>query len=236
MDPVGVFVVAAIFVGFAALVVYALRKAKQDRAKSEAFFRAMFPDIATHFHPERVLEFAQARLARGTGSGAYTWDNPPGFPSATRAEVTPAPKGERFRLLDAGGKPIAEFTWEDHPEGGALRVGKGKLTASLRAKNDPAVRYWHPEREFKWSRLKGWRFTTPMTEESFDSNSSGTQWSSDSSSSSSVAPAAAAGAAGAAIVAAGGAFDGGGASEGWSEGGGAGSESSSSESSSATAY
>jgi len=111
-------------------------------------------------------------------------------------------------LLHAFGR----FVFQEHAEGGVLRMGPGKLTANLR---DAAVRYWHPEREFKWSKLKGWRLITSLSDRSIDSSDRGTSWSSSDSSSATSTAAAAAGTA--AVLGAGGAFDGGGSSDSWSD-------------------
>jgi hypothetical protein len=194
------------------------RDATQARARQEALFRATFPELQPHFHPEKVLQFVNARRGRGGSLAGTTWKNPPGFPAAASAEIAADAKGEAVRLLDAAGAVLAGFVFQDHADGGVLRMGGGKLTVNLR---DAAVRYWHPEREFKWSRAKGWRLITSLSDRSIDSNDRGTSFSSDSPSSSSTVTTAAAAAAGAAVVTgAGGAFDGGGSSSSWDEGGG----------------
>jgi hypothetical protein len=155
------------------------------------------------------------------------WKSPPGF-AADRAEIQPDGAREKVRLLDAAGVLLADFLFEDHAEGGVLRFGKGKFTVNVRDPV-PRVRYWHPDREFKWSRQKGWTFFNRMAEESFSSSDrSPGDSSSDSSSSRGVAAAAG-------IVAAGGAFDGGGASQAWDDGGRGAESSSSTESSSGAA-
>jgi hypothetical protein len=48
---------------------------------------------------------------------------------------------ENVRLVDAAGATVAAFVFEEVAEGGALRLGKGKLTATLNAP-EPKVRYW----------------------------------------------------------------------------------------------
>jgi hypothetical protein len=114
-------------------------------------------------------------------------------------------------MLDSAGAVLTRFLLQEHPEGAALRIGPGKLTANLK---DSAVRYWHPEREFKWSRAKGWRVINALSDRGIDTSDSGTSFSS-----SSTANTVAAAAAGAAVVAgAGGAFDGGGSSSSWDAG------------------
>lgn len=209
----------AILVVGGAMIAGRLNSARQranesaQRDKNEALFRAMFPELQPHFHPERVIEFVRARLARGPAPAASYWSRPPGFPAASAAECAVGEKGrEHVRLA---GKPrgiLGEFQFEKHPEGAVLRVDKGKLTVDLRKPEDPRVRYWHPEREFKWSRA-GWIFRTPVADEPFESSSSGSNSSSSDSSSGSARTAAAA----AGIVGLGGAFDGGGASAGWDD-------------------
>ena len=186
-----------------------VRESTQSRAKQEALFQATFPELQPHFHPEKVLQFVKARRARTGSLVGTTWKNPPGFPGAAVAEIAADAKGEAVRLLDAAGGVLGRFVFQEHAEGGVLRMGPGKLTANLR---DAAVRYWHPEREFKWSRLKGWRLITSLSDRPMDSNDHGTSWSS---SDSSVASTAAAAAGVAAVAGAGGAFDGGGSSASW---------------------
>ena len=178
------------------------------RKKQEALFQASFPELQPHFHPERVLQFVTARRARKTGTS--TWKNPPGFSAAAIAEFAADPKGEAVRLLDAAGALLAQFVFQDVPEGGVIRMGAGKFTVNLK---DAAVRYWHPEREFKWSRLKGWRVLTALSDRSIDSTDHGTSYSSSDRSSTATTVAGAAAAAG--VVGAGGAFDGGGSSGAW---------------------
>jgi hypothetical protein len=211
-------------------------RAEEDRA--EAMFRAMFPELQPHFHPERVDEYVFARLDRlkqepkpGTFAGSHrlldaktVWKNPPGFPDAESATLETTEKGERTVLLDSAQKPLAEFLFQARPEGGGVvRLGKGKLTATRDAKDRPSVRYWHPDREFKWKWPKDWKFTSRMSEEPISSTESGSSFSSSSSSS----PAAPAAAAAAGLAGLGGTFDGGGASQGWDDrGGSAGGESS----------
>ena len=187
-----------------------VRESTQSRAKQEALFQATFPELQPHFHPEKVLQFVKARRARTGSLVGTTWKNPPGFPGAAAAEIAADAKGEAVRLLDAAGAVLGRFVFQEHAEGGVLRMGPGKLTANLR---DAAVRYWHPEREFKWSKLKGWRLITSLSDRSIDSSDRGTSWSSSDSSSSTAAAAAGT----AAVLGAGGAFDGGGSSDSWSD-------------------
>lgn len=190
-------------------------KAGSAGERSEAYFRSMFPELQPHFHPEKLVRFVRERNGSKKIVGGYTWRNPPGFETAA-AVVVMAGGREGIRLLDAAGALVAEFDYEQQQGGAALRVGRGKLTVVLEPGNNPRVRYWHPQREFKWSRTGGWQFITPVTEESIDSDDSGTRWSSDSrSSSSSLGTAAAAGAAAVLVSGAGGAFAGGGASDQW---------------------
>ena len=179
------------------------------RKKQEALFQASFPELQPHFHPEKVLQFVAARHARKAAMGTSTWKNPPGFAAAAITEFAADAKGEAVRLLDSAGSLLARFIFQETPEGGVIRMGAGKFTVNLK---DAAVRYWHPEREFKWSRLKGWRVLSALSDHSIDSTDRGTSFSSDSSSTTSMGT----GAAAAAVVAgAGGTFDGGGSSAAW---------------------
>lgn len=202
--------------GLAVAVVFVIRKSRAEAKRGEALFQSMFPELQPYFHPRKLIPFVRARLDRKAQPGR--WKNPAGFEVDT-AEMLEAVEGrERVRLLDATGEMLAEFTFEDHAEGGALRVGKGKLTVNVRDPNNPRVRYWHPDREFKWKGGK-WTFQSRMADRDIESSDSGTSFSSDSSSSSSSSAARTAAVAGG-IAAAGGAFDGGGASAAWDGAGG----------------
>ena len=210
-----------------ALGVFVWRLVKQGSARGarmlaehnqrvEAMFSSMFPDLQPHFHPARGHEYVKARRARAGASAAFKWRGPPGFPAAAEADVEPEGERERVRLLDAAGALLGEFVFEEHPEGGTLRMGKGKFTVNIR---EPVarVRYWHPDREFKWTAPNNWKFQSRLDDHSLDSTDTGSSTSSSSSdSTSSIARGAAAGAG---IAAAGGAFDGGGASHSWDDGG-----------------
>ncbi|HEX4857669.1 MAG TPA: hypothetical protein VFV17_01545 [Usitatibacteraceae bacterium] len=210
--------------------------AATEKARNEALFRSMFPELQPLYHPERLVEFVEARIkgkANARGKREWDWNNPPGFPGL-RARIAATEKGERVMLTRPDGKAAGEFLYEAAPKIGVMRVGKGKLTIDLSNRPAPRVRYWHPERQFKWS-LKGWVFNTPMADEPFSTSSSETSSSSFTSSSSDSR------ATTAALVGAGGAFDGGGAAGGWdsSAGGGPAPEAPSiggSESAAATAY
>ncbi len=219
MDEMFGFVLFAVVLAFFLIVLpirnaFKRRRGEQEtqnqRGKNEALFRSMFPELQPHFHPERLLEFVRARLD-SSWSARTRWMDPPGFPAATVAELAPDTRErERVRLLDAAGKPLADFTFEKHAEGGVIRVGKGKFTVDIRKPAEPRVRYWHPDREFKWSRA-GWVFKTAVADEPFESSSSSSSFSS---STSSAMPAAAAAAG---IVGLGGSFDGGGAAGSWDD-------------------
>ena len=144
------------------------------------------------------------------------WASPPGFAQAAMAEIDFVKDRERVRLRDAAGAVLAEFFYETHAEGRALRVGKGKFVVDAAAR-DPRVRYWHPDREFKWRDDK-WQFKSHIAEAPIESTSSGTSFTSDSSRSSFSSGSSGA-AAPAALMAAGGTFDGGGASQAWDSSG-----------------
>ena len=183
--------------------------------RQEALFVSTFPELQPHFHPEKVHAFVNAWRARTPQPAALVWGNPPGFGPA-RVRLHPATdKGQKAEIVDAADAVIAAFMLQPHPEGGVIRLDPGKLTVNVR---DAAVRYWHPQREFKWSRAKGWRVINSLSERGIDSNDRGMSFS-ESTSSSSTATSAAAAAAGAAVVTgAGGAFDGGGSSSSWESG------------------
>ena len=182
--------------------------------KPGALFVSMFPELQPYFHPEKLVAYVAARRGRTPARGGFTWKDAPGF-GGPSVDIRFVKDREECALMDAAGQVLARFRFEDMPDGGVLRLGDGKLTVSLKDPRDPAVRYWHPEREFKWTRRGGWRFKTPIAERPIDSSDRGTTWSDDSPSSSSGfgRSATAAGFAGL-----GGTFDGGGASAGW-EGG-----------------
>ncbi|APV51731.1 hypothetical protein BWI17_19800 [Betaproteobacteria bacterium GR16-43] len=190
----------------------ALRRTVEARkSRNEAMFVSMFPELQPHFHPENLLKFVTQRRGRRPGAGVSSWDTVDGFPGL-RARIANEPDDETYRLLDAEGKERAAFRYQEHVEGGILRVGKGKLTVRTVFKDNQRVSYWHPNREFKWSRRKGWVFVTPMADDSFSSSRddrTSSFSSSDSSRSSAEAP----------FAGGGGTFDGGGASGGWDDGG-----------------
>jgi hypothetical protein len=186
--------------------------------RGDAYFKAMFPELQPWFHPEKVVRLVRDRNGRVNVVDGRRWEYPSGFDVAA-AQVVTVRERELIRLFDAAGTQLTEFDYEQQPGGGAIRIGRGKLTAVLDVQNNPRVRYWHPEREFKWSRKGGWQFTTPVAERPVDSSDSGSSFSSDrsSSSSSGIATAAAAAGTAALVSGAGGAFAGGGASEGWDD-------------------
>ena len=210
----------------------AATKAAHDR--QEALFKATFPELQPYFHPEKVLRFVDAW--RLPGRAGKDWDSPPGLGVARARFGATGPKGQGVDLLDASGARVASFLIQPSAEGAVMRIGPGKLTVNGR---DAAVRYWHPQREFKWSRTKGWRLISALSDREIESSDHGSSFSSDSSSSPSRTSTAAAAAAGAAVVAgAGGAFDGGGASNAWDAGaaGDSGSPGDSTGSEAATSY
>ena len=231
----------AVFLIIAAIVVAQVIQVRRKARKGDALFRSMFPELQPHLHPAKMLDFVVARLARGKNPGGV-WKNPPGFADGA-ARIAMVDGREQVTLLDAAGAQRAQFIFEQHAEGGVLRVGKGKVTVSTRDVNNQRVRYWHPDREFKWKRRGGvWTFTSRMADREIESGDS-SSFSSDSSSSGSSSGSARAAAAAGGIVAAGGAFDGGGSSAGWDGSSGEGSSdgnggggSSEGSSASATAY
>jgi hypothetical protein len=242
MDPIlvaaGLVVIAAV-VGLARLSRRIQKKmaidAEKHRAamneRMEALFRASFPELQPHFHPRNVFEYAKARQARKASSGPFRWKKPPGFTLADVADVQLEGLRDKVRLLDAGGRKLTDFVLEEHAEGAVLRVGKGKFTVGLKGP-EPRVRYWHPEREFKWTPTL-WKMKSGVSDHELESSSSSSDTSSydDGPRSSSFTSTTAAAAAGGGIVAAGGTFDGGGASAAWDDGAGSSSQSSGSDSS-----
>ena len=238
----GIAGVAVVIAGFVGLVFLAravgrasakqAAKMKQEmNARMEALFRASFPELQPHFHPRNVFEYAKGRQARKAPSLPFRWKKPPGFSLVEEADVQVDGLRDKVRLLDAGGRKLADFVFEEHPEGAVLRVGKGKFTVGLKGP-EPRVRYWHPEREFKWTPTL-WKMKSGVSDHELESSSSSSSSDDDSPrTSSSTSSTAAAAAAGAGIVAAGGTFDGGGASAAWDDGGGSSSSSSGSDSSS----
>jgi hypothetical protein len=185
---------------------------RKEQQKQEALFKASFPELQPYFHPAKVLEFVRAWRSR-SGTRAYELDDPPGLAVAKARFLQAGPKGQPVELLDSAGAVVTRFVMQLNENGGVIRIGPGKLTANVR---DAAVRYWHPEREFKWSRVKGWRLISALSDRAIESSDRGTSFSSDSSPSTTTIAASAAGAA--VVAGAGGAFDGGGSSASWDEG------------------
>lgn len=177
------------------------------RDKGEALFVSMFPELQPHFHPENLVAYVAARRGRTPSRDGFTWKNAPGF-GGLPVDIRFAKDGEECALLGATGLALAKFRYEGRPDGAVIRHGDGKFTVDLGNARDPAVRYWHPEREFQWTRLGGWRFKTPVAESPFVSSDrvgdSGPSISFDDS-----------GAQPSAFAGGGGTFDGGGASGGW---------------------
>ena len=183
-----------------------------SNAKNEALFASMFPDLQPYYHPRRVLGFVRSRLSQAPARGGMTMKNPPGFdvPAADVRYETDG-KGrsrELWRLLDAGGRELSRFYYEEDAKDGMVRVGEGKFRV---ARVGDRVRYWHPGREFKWLPPAMWKFDTRVFERPVETTRDDGIGFSDSSSSRAAGTAAAA----AGIAAAGGTFDGGGASAAW---------------------
>ena len=215
----------------------AVRAGRKLSAKQEAYFVSMFPDLQPYYHPKNVLEFVRARLAQPPARSGMSVRSPPGFPAAHEAQVSfdTDKKGrerETWRLLDAAGKELSRFFFQTDEKDGMVRVGDGKFRVS-RVATVKRVRYWHPDREFKWT-PDAWKFVTRVFEQPVESSDSGLRFGDSSPSSSSDTARTAAAAAG--IAAAGGAFDGGGASATWSDGGRGDGDSGSSGTAGATSY
>ncbi len=233
MTTVIAIAVPAVLVGGALLSIRRSARAKAlSDEKAEAFFRASFPELQPHLHPENVSAYVLARMGKQF-SRRDEWAEPAGFAAAKLARFADDPKGrgERTLLVDAKGQRFLDFILE--PKSGALgavRVGEGKFTVRQDAGKPPRVSYWHPEREFEWRGRGQWKFKSRVADETIDTRDP--HWS-DSSSSSSWSPTTTAAVATAGVVGLGGTFDGGGASAGWDgesasspDGGSAGGESS----------
>jgi hypothetical protein len=184
-------------------------------ARNEAMFASMFPDLQPYFHPRNVLEFVRARLAQAPAHGGMRMKNPPGF-GVSMGEVSfdTDKKGrdrELWVLRDDAGHELSRFFFESDEKDGIVRVDEGKFRVS---RAEDRVRYWRPDREFKWTPPGLWKFVTRVADEPMVSTDRGLSFS-DSPSSSPASTAAATAAAVAGIAAAGGTFDGGGASAAW---------------------
>ncbi|MBL8385123.1 MAG: hypothetical protein JNM90_18715 [Burkholderiales bacterium] len=219
-----VIVVGLILAVLVVIVLLARKRAGAPRgsgARAEAYFKAMFPDLQPHFHPEKAARFVRARNARGTVADGDAWRAPPGFATAS-AVIALASGRERIRLRGERDDTLAEFGYRRQADGGELLIGAGTMTVNLAETGNPRVRYRHPEREFDWSLRGGWRFMTPVAERAIEPDDQGSRFSRDSDrsspSSGTTAAVVAGGAAAALVSGAGGAFDGGGASGDWDDG------------------
>jgi hypothetical protein len=213
---VNLLVILGVVAVFVFLFWVAARSSRREREKQEAYFTSMFPDLQPLYHPGKVLEFVRARLAQAPARGGMRMKSPPGF-DAHHADVSffTDKKGrerEQWVLLDEAGRELSRFFFESDAKDGMVRVGEGKFRV---AKNQDRVRYWHPDREFKWTAPGLWKFTTRVFDREVDADRGGVSFSDSSSSSSSSSRSATTAAAAAGIAAAGGTFDGGGASAGW---------------------
>jgi uncharacterized membrane protein YgcG len=219
MTWVGFLVMGAIVLAIGAWIYSVVTKiAKLARGgktsrRDEALFVSMVPDLQPYFHPDRLVEFVRAQRSRkGTSrspGASTTWKSPPGL-GVHAVEIEPGHMRVPYRMRDESGALLGQFLYDEIPEGGVLRVGEGKLTVNVMDKI-PRVRYWHPRREFKWSKKKGWAFVTPLADTHDSSSSSDYDSSSHSFSTSrddGVSPA---------PVGGGGTFDGGGASGSWDD-------------------
>ena len=213
---VGLVVVGAIAALIVTGIVLAVRSNKKRQAeyfeKHEALFASMFPELQPFYHPKKVLEFARARLAQAPSPGGMRMKGPPGFPAAAaQVSFDTDSKGRRrevWTLLDEAGRALSQFFYDEDEKDGMVRVGQGKFRVG---RKEDRVRYWHPDREFKWTPPGYWKFVTRVFDQSTSSDDNGLRFDSPSSSSGTAATAAAA----AGSAAAGGTFDGGGASAAW---------------------
>src|SRR5215813_9110138 len=143
----------AVFITVAVLIARAGKKmAAAQHAKFEAMFTSMFPDLQPYYHPENVLEFVRARLAQEPSRGGIRMKSPPGFDvDAADVSFQTDSKGrehEVWHLLDAAGNRLSSFMFESDAKDGMVRVGSGKFRVG---RNEDRVRYWSPDREFKWT-------------------------------------------------------------------------------------
>lgn len=215
---IGPLILLVVFALIISAIVMLVRKGNKAMAalmaKNEAYFTSMFPDLLPYYHPKNVLEFVRARLQQPPARSGMTVRNPPGLGVAAAAVSFRNDKGkerEVWTLLDEAGRELSQFFFEADAKDGMVRVGKGKFRVSKSA-TEQRVRYWHPDREFKWSPPGLWKFVTRVFEQPVEASDRSSLSFGDSSSSSSGARTAAAAAG---IVAAGGTFDGGGASAAW---------------------
>jgi len=144
-------------------------QAKPFDQRGDAYFKAMFPDLQPWFQPENAVRLVRDRKGRINVGDGSSWKYPSGF-GAAEARIGMFNGREHVRLFDGAGVLLTEFDYQDLPDGGALRIGRGKLTVVIDVPTNPRVRYWHPEREFKWSRKDGWQFKTHLSEDSMGSN------------------------------------------------------------------
>ncbi|MFN0160511.1 MAG: hypothetical protein ACKVQQ_04725 [Burkholderiales bacterium] len=181
--------------------------------RAEAMFKAMFPDLQPWFHPAKVAEFV-ARHRTRSNPPPPVWRRPAGF-AVDEARFTVNGDRQSVRLIGAGDAELVAFEFQRQPKGGVVRIGQGKFTVDIGQRH--RVRYWHPEREFKWNDRGEWEFMTRVAERPIETDDRGTRFSSDNSSSGSSTVTRSAAAAGTAAIVAGGAgaFAGGGASDGW---------------------
>ncbi|MBL8380878.1 MAG: hypothetical protein JNM79_23610 [Burkholderiales bacterium] len=215
-----------VLVAFAAVIAVFVLLARRNRTaitpgartpasgrRAEAMFKAMFPDLQPWFHPAKVAEFV-ARHRTRANPPPPVWRRPAGF-AVDEARFELSGDRERVRLIGPGDAEAAAFEFQRQPKGGIVRVGQGKFTIDIGRRHH--VRYWHPEREFKWNDRGEWEFLTRVAERPIEADERGTRFSDNDTSSGSSTTARVATAAGAAAIVAGGAgaFAGGGASDGW---------------------
>ena len=118
--------------------------------RMEALFRASFPELQPHFHPARVLRVREGAPRPQGREPPVTGRSPPGFPRPRPPTSSSRACATRCGSSTRPARRSRDFVFEEHAEGGVIRVGKGKFTVNVEGP-EPRVRYWHPEREFKWT-------------------------------------------------------------------------------------
>src|SRR5689334_6563587 len=114
---VGWLVLVAFIVFFVIVARQSMRWAKDAaaaREKQEALFKAAFPELQPHFHPEKVLQFVAAWDSLGGAPENHEWNYPPGLGFA-KARVGPmGSKGRPIEFLDRAGAVVSRALLADH--------------------------------------------------------------------------------------------------------------------------
>jgi hypothetical protein len=136
------------------------------------------PTCSRYYHPQQALRL-RGRAPHGNVFRAEPTRNPPGFAGATadvRVEKTGA---KSVRILDADGHAPHPVRLREAQRGRGDPRRQGQVHRDhTRNPREPRVRYWHPEREFKWTPLT-WKFKTSVADRPFESGDSRSSFSSD---------------------------------------------------------